>query len=106
MASLAMKTLHRRGITQSSNCTRCSVGVEETVVHCIRDCNVPRQMWQQLGMSSPAFFQYDDFMAWQQEMLAGDNVSLFLAGIWRAWCARNAKCLGVKIFTCTKSLEK
>lgn len=82
-----MKTLHKRGISQSPNCNRCGVGVEETVVHCIKDCNVSRQMWQQLGMDSPAFFQHDDFVAWQQDMIAREYASLFLEGTWKAWFA-------------------
>lgn len=87
-------TLHKRGIVQSPNCSRCGVGVEETVLHCLRDCNLPRQMWKQLGFETPDFFQPGDFFTWHQVVQVGHQESLFFAGIWRAWCARNSMCLG------------
>lgn len=33
-----LQVLHRRGIVQSETCTRCGV-VEETIMHCVRDCH-------------------------------------------------------------------
>lgn len=89
-----MSTLSRKGIPQSADCARCNVGVEESELHCVRDCNLPRQMWQAFGMGSPLFFQHDDFSTWQQEAVAGNNASLFYVGLWQAWCARNVECLG------------
>lgn len=89
-----MQSLQKRGVVQSPFCTRCIAGVEETVLHCLRDCNLPRQLWQQLGMDEPIFFQYDNFVSWQLGALEGISASLFLAGMWTSWCTRNAKCLG------------
>lgn len=81
-------------MTQSADCTRCGAGVEETVVHCVRDCNLPQQRWRQLGLDLPYFFQHEEFEAWQHDMLQGDYAAIFLAGTWKAWCTRNSTCLG------------
>lgn len=89
-----MKLLQKRGISQTTICGRCSAGVEESIIHCVRDCNSPRAMWQQLGLGSALFFQPDDFQTWQQQQTDGDHFSVFLAGVWQAWCARNSNCLG------------
>lgn len=89
-----LQTLYKRGIVQSPVCSRCGAGVEESVIHCIRDCNVPRQMWQNLGFGNSTFFQHDGFLEWQQNALSGDRPSLFITGSWTAWCMRNTKCLG------------
>lgn len=63
-------------------------------MHCVRDCTLSKQIWGALGMTSMEFQQAHDFFTWQQRALDGSEGPRFVADLWYAWCARNAKCIG------------
>lgn len=67
---------------------------EESFLHCIGDCALPRESWKKLGMEDSPFFSIQDFHNWLRMALTGSNNPLILAGIWFALCARNATCIG------------
>lgn len=86
-----LATLHYRGISSTADCRLCH-GDEETLMHCLRDCPMVARLWRKLGFSDGNFFQQADTLAWLKQGAQGTADTLFLAGIWWVWKARNAKC--------------
>lgn len=86
-----LSTLHHRGISTTAVCRICQ-GVEEMLLHCIRDCPSVTRLWRKLGFSDDNFFITADVLVWLKQGATGPNDTLFIAGVWWAWKARNAYC--------------
>lgn len=91
-SSLTMQVLHHRHVAPSNSCQRCN-NVEESFVHCVRDCFFPQQLWRMLGFMDPSFYSQQDAIAWIKGHLKSDKAHLFLAGLWCSWTARNKACI-------------
>ncbi|MCH79684.1 RNA-directed DNA polymerase (Reverse transcriptase) [Trifolium medium] len=51
--------LSHRGIINDNLCPRCNIHAE-TTLHCLRDCNFVKTIWNSIGFSDQDFFQGDD----------------------------------------------
>lgn len=60
--------LHHRNIALSPICTRCG-NSDETVIHCIRDCNCSRQIWHHIGFAEQSFFSEACVRNWIREVV-------------------------------------
>lgn len=87
-----LQVLHHRHIVTSNICARCKL-TEEDLLHCTRDCAVPRFLWTSLGFSGSIFFLNQDSLSWLRDGISGQDPTLFLAGLWCAWTARNRACV-------------
>ena len=50
-----LSLLNHINLAQSAICTRCDLQ-NETFLHCVRDCNHSRILWQQVGFTHSHFF--------------------------------------------------
>ncbi|CAJ2643293.1 unnamed protein product [Trifolium pratense] len=87
-----LSLIYHRRMTSSSTCPRCGTH-DETFLHCVRDCNFSRPIWQHLGFISPNFFYSTDVHEWLKFGSSGSQISAFSAGVWWAWRHRNLMCL-------------
>ncbi|MCI33475.1 RNA-directed DNA polymerase (Reverse transcriptase), partial [Trifolium medium] len=83
-----LSLLCRRNLAQSDIRPRCSTS-EETILHCIRDCNTAQSIWNSLGFRSAEFFNPSDPEVWLRNNSSGNKAPIFLAGLWWNWRARN-----------------
>jgi hypothetical protein len=63
---------------------------DESFLHCVRDCNFPRIIWNHVGFNDANFFADMEVSHWLKE---GPKAFLFTATVWWAWCHRNLMCL-------------
>lgn len=91
--------LHHRGMLQSPICSRCRFGLE-SILHCLRDCDLPKKVWTELGFHDVAFFSNTDPRSWIRQGIMGDKVYIFLATNWWLWHARNMACIGGESIHC------
>lgn len=82
--------LHHRNISPTEWCCKCQ-GVEEALLHCIRDCPLMKRIWVNLDFSDDSFFQQTNVHLWLKQGAIGSRNTLFLACVWWAWKSRNAK---------------
>ncbi|CAN1162405.1 Putative ribonuclease H protein At1g65750 [Linum perenne] len=80
----------RRHIAQDSSCYRCS-GVQEDLLHVVRDCTLAREVWRSLF---PVYvvnnFFTEDLQVWLRNGLQAKNLNIpFDIVIWLLWKARN-----------------
>ncbi|XP_057438018.1 uncharacterized protein LOC130730125 [Lotus japonicus] len=82
----------KRCLTPSSECVLCHDG-DETVLHCLRDCRVAKELWNRVGFAAanPLFLVQDQHV-WLRELL-GDSDPLASAAIWWIWRVRYHFCL-------------
>lgn len=91
---------HFRHLASSNACTRFGGELEESVLHCFRDCTISKQVWISLGFGSTSIdFWNQDLESWLQQNLVAHSpnsvaVSLFARTIWWLWLARNEEVLG------------
>jgi len=85
--------LHHRNMANSATCSRCGVH-EETLFHCMRDCNFSIVIWNRIGFSSQLFFSSNSVSDWLREGSICSRSTIFLAGLWWIWRHRNNMCLG------------
>lgn len=91
-----LATLHHRNIIPSADCKVCP-GVNETLLHCVRDCPRARRVWEKLGFGDNSFFQVMDAKSWLKQGATGSNDKLFIACVWWCWKARNAYCFNNEV---------
>lgn len=85
-----MSMLYNRGILPTSEC-RNYRGIEETLMHCLRDCTMAKRLWRSLGFTDVSFYQETDVLRWLTQGATGPADISFIAGVWWAWKYRNAK---------------
>lgn len=85
-----LSVLHHRKIITTAVCRSCH-DLEETLLHCLRDCPMIKRLWTHLGFSGPSFFHQTDVHSWLKQGATGSDDTLFVAGVWWAWKFRNAK---------------
>jgi ribonuclease HI len=95
--------LSHRGITPHSLCPRCNIH-EETMLHCLRDCELVKFVWRSIGYSAPEFFMENDHYAWIRGNLRASSMFTYLAAVWCIWRARNLLCFNNEV-TNTYSLR-
>lgn len=77
----------------SNVCQRCGLG-EETLLHCVRDCQASLNLWNALGFGTPDFFLMMDVQCFLRKGISEPRGKLFMAGTWWAWRVRNMQCFG------------
>ena len=87
-----LSLLNRRNMANSAICNRCG-DHEETLLHCVQDCQFSTTIWQKIGFTTPAFFSSSSVLDWLKEGVSGHRSTLFLAGLWWTWRNRNLMCL-------------
>lgn len=85
-----LSTLHHRGIVPSPICRNC-LEHEETLIHCIRDCPSVRTIWVALDFGDVSLFHELNVHLWLKQGGTGSHDTLFIACVWWAWKARNAR---------------
>jgi hypothetical protein len=88
-----LSLLHHRNMVNSAICSRCGVH-EETLFHCLRDCNFSAAIWNKIGFSYQHFFSSISMSDWSREGSSCTRSTVFLAGLWWIWWHRNNMCLG------------
>jgi hypothetical protein len=83
--------LSHRGIIPHNLCPRCNLH-GETMLHCLRDCELVKIVWRSIGFSAPEFFLENDHYAWIQGNLRASSMFMYLAAVWCIWRARNMLC--------------
>lgn len=96
--------LHNRGMLQSAVCQRC-ITEEESFLHCVRDCNISKSMWYNLGFRTQEFFQLRDVVVFLRNGLSGPKTNMFLAGLWWAWRTRNSQLFNQEKFHLQKLIS-
>jgi len=87
-----LSLLHHRNMVNSAICSRCAAH-EESLFHCLRDCNFSIAIWNNIGFSSQAFFSSISMTEWLREGSSCPRSAIFLAGLWWIWRHRNNMCL-------------
>ncbi|PNY17625.1 ribonuclease H [Trifolium pratense] len=101
--------LAHRGMLQNTSCPRCTTE-EETILHCLRDCEFVRSFWKSIGITDHTFFQEGDLYVWMKHGIDGPFTFSFLAAIWWIWRARNHLCMENELISyfslrmCTENL--
>jgi len=80
-------------MVNSANCSRCGVH-EESLFHCLRDCNFSTAVWTKIGFSYQPFFSSTSMSDWLREGSSCTHSTVFLAGLWWIWRHRNNMYLG------------
>ncbi|CAL1400519.1 unnamed protein product [Linum trigynum] len=96
-----------RHLTEDGKCSLCNE-VEETNLHCLRDCRIARTVWNRLIPSNrrPTFF-IDDYDEWLRSNIrddsegawTGDWGSFFSLVAWYLWKPRNEHIFQGKVMT-------
>ncbi|XP_045803019.1 uncharacterized protein LOC123896706 [Trifolium pratense] len=76
----------------SATCTRCGLQ-DESFLHCIRDYEFSRSLWNHIGFNNLDFFSNLDVYDWLKLGATCSNDLLFSAGLWWSWRHRNLMCL-------------
>lgn len=91
-----------RKLTENANCGICD-GVEESVLHILRDCSAARRIWLRLlNLNQWTVFKGLEDQQWlRQNLMRMEPICqkfqsipwsmIFVAGIWEIWKARNAR---------------
>ncbi|KAJ1417617.1 Ribonuclease H domain [Sesbania bispinosa] len=82
------EVLHRRHISDSALCPRCTIQ-PESIIHCLRDCSKARLIWDRLGFTTQPHFFDHDLIYWLKKHAKHSSEILFLATIWWIWRWRN-----------------
>ncbi|GAU50021.1 hypothetical protein TSUD_186220 [Trifolium subterraneum] len=72
----------------SATCTRCGLQ-DESLLHCIRDCEFSRSLWNHIGFNSLDFFSNLVVYDWLKLGATSSKALIFLAGVWWSWRHRN-----------------
>jgi len=88
-----LSLLNHRNLAQSAICTRCGFQ-NETFLHCVRDRNQSRILWQQVGFTRSNFFSNENTHDWLKNGSLGPLSRLFVATLWWVWRTMNMTCLG------------
>ncbi|CAJ2657171.1 unnamed protein product [Trifolium pratense] len=88
--------LSHRGMLQDNSCPRCNNNIE-TTIHCLRDCDVVKNVWKSVGYTNNMFYQGVDIYVWLRSGLDSPSTFLFMAAIWLIWCTRNKLCFNNEI---------
>ncbi|CAN1810690.1 Putative ribonuclease H protein At1g65750 [Linum perenne] len=79
----------RRHMAVNGDCHRC-LGIEESVLHVIRDCPFARQVWSSVGFQSDnPFLASTDLNSWIDSLVRHDQALLLGIVCWYLWKARN-----------------
>ncbi|KAK2442044.1 hypothetical protein QL285_013270 [Trifolium repens] len=87
-------------MSHSATCIRCDIQ-DESFLHCIRDCEFSRSLWNHIGFNNVDFFSNLDVYDWLKLGATGSQALLFSAGVWWSWRHRNLMCLNNE--TCSLS---
>jgi hypothetical protein len=77
---------------QNISCPRCNMD-EETIMHCLRDCEFVKCFLKSIGFTDHTFFQKENLYGWLRHGIDGSSVFSFKASIWWIWRARNQLCM-------------
>jgi hypothetical protein len=88
MALPTKEMLSHRGMLQDNSCPRCNNNIE-TTLHCIRDCDVVKNVWKSVGYTINIFYQGVDVYVWLRSGLDNPPTFLFMEATWLIWCTRN-----------------
>ncbi|GAU17063.1 hypothetical protein TSUD_105620 [Trifolium subterraneum] len=97
---------HRR-LLSVHVCPRSDIA-EETIMHCLRDCEFVKHLWKTIGFTDQTFFHGDNLYAWLRKGCDSPSMFMFLAALWWIWRARNKLCLAnelVSPFTISRCIE-
>ncbi|CAN1767664.1 Putative ribonuclease H protein At1g65750, partial [Linum perenne] len=76
-------------MASDASCSRCA-GVEESVIHVLRDCPAAAAVWSHLGFSSTnQSWQSPDPSEWVRELVVGPRSLIGEITCWYLWKARN-----------------
>lgn len=95
-----LSLLQDRHIAPSATCSRCGED-DETLMHCLRDCNYSKIIWTNLGYTAQDFFD-ETAHNWLRNNATNTHSSIFLAGLWWSWRHRNQICLSHVTWPLTK----
>jgi len=85
--------LNHRNIASSTTCSHCGGLDDETSLHCVRDCNFSRIIWQHVGFHDANFYSNTDVIDWLKGGSLGLHSFHFAATVWCACRRRNLMCL-------------
>ncbi|GAU25827.1 hypothetical protein TSUD_30910 [Trifolium subterraneum] len=87
-----LSLLNHRKMSHSATCTRCGLQ-DESFLHCIRDCEFARSLWNHIGFNNMDFFSNMDVYDWLKLGATGSQTTTFSTGVWWSWRHRNLMCL-------------
>jgi hypothetical protein len=64
----------------SAICTRCGIQ-DESFLHCIKDCEFSRSLWNHIGFKDLDFFSNPDVYDWLKLDASDSQALLFSAGV-------------------------
>lgn len=82
----------KQGMTTLVVCAICN-SVEETILHCLRDCPMAMSIWTQLRFdTSSTLFRLQGQRAWMRDLLIDSN-SVASSTSWWIWRAMSSFCM-------------
>jgi hypothetical protein len=72
------ETLSHRGMLKDNFCPRFNNNIE-TTLHCLRDCDVVKNVWKSVGYTNNIFYQGVDVYVWLRSGLDSPTTFLFMA---------------------------
>ncbi|KMS97072.1 hypothetical protein BVRB_7g179330 [Beta vulgaris subsp. vulgaris] len=81
--------LKKKRAVEESKCIRC--GLEETTLHCFRDCEWVREAWAKDGTvwQCASVVNFKEWLAWIFEFFPKEQQEVFVMKIWQLWKCRN-----------------
>jgi ribonuclease HI len=96
-----LSLLHHRNIAPSATCERCGE-VDESFMHCVRDCKFSKTIWQKFGFSDSNFYLTSSPQEWLKDNSKGPRSSIFFACLWWSWLHRNHMCFNSDFWSLTR----
>ena len=96
-----LSLLHHRSIAPSATCGRCGE-VDESFMHCIRDCKFSKPIWQKFGFSDSNFYSTNCSQEWIKGNSKGPRSIIFCACLWWSWRHRNQMCFNSDFWSLTQ----
>ncbi|KAF7842623.1 putative ribonuclease H protein At1g65750 family [Senna tora] len=93
--SYSAKSGASRGMGANSMCLRCRMH-DETILHCLRDCPVSKQIWAHFGFANSPQFNEENVLTWiynltgMKNLESSDQDIKFLCVLYNIWKSRNA----------------
>ena len=81
-----------RNLCDTPVCQRCGQDME-TILHCLRDCDMSRNIWCMLDFGDDAFFSENQTLLWFKNSIRHRPTHIFVSAIWCLWRRRNAALL-------------
>ena len=96
-----LSLLHHRNMAASATCSRCGLE-DETLLHCLRDCNHSKNIWLNYGFTDPDFFSEGTALNWIKKHATSSRSPTFMASLWWTWRHINQMCLSAEFWSLTR----